>query len=81
VFGTNATELVHIGQAIMGTGGTLDYLVNAVFNYPTLSETYKVAALDAVNKMRAVALLGVADLLPEPVAAAGDEPLPVEYPA
>lgn len=58
VFGTNATELVHIGQAIMGTGGTLDYLVNAVFNYPTLSETYKVAALDAVNKMRAVARLG-----------------------
>jgi NAD(P) transhydrogenase len=64
IFGTNATELVHIGQAIMGTGGTIDYLVNAVFNYPTLSETYKVAALDAVNKMRAVALLGVADLPP-----------------
>jgi NAD(P) transhydrogenase len=59
IFGTNATELIHIGQAIMGTEGTVDYLVNAVFNYPTLSETYKVAALDAVNKMRAVAQLGV----------------------
>jgi NAD(P) transhydrogenase len=64
IFGTNATELVHIGQAIMGTGGTIDYLVNAVFNYPTLSESYKVAALDAVNKMRAVARLGIADLPP-----------------
>ncbi len=61
VFGTNATELVHIGQALMGTGGTVDYLVNAVFNYPTLSEAYKVAALDAVNKMRAVDRLGIAD--------------------
>ena len=57
LFGTNATELVHIGQAIMATGGTIDYLVDAVFNYPTLSETYKVAALDALNKMRAVARL------------------------
>jgi NAD(P) transhydrogenase len=64
IFGTNATELVHIGQAIMGTGGTIDYLVNAVFNYPTLSEAYKVAALDAVNKMRAVDQLGIEDLPP-----------------
>jgi NAD(P) transhydrogenase len=65
IFGTNATELIHIGQAIMGTGGTVDYLVNAVFNYPTLSETYKVAALDAVNKMRAVARLGIAERMPD----------------
>ncbi|GAA2015504.1 Si-specific NAD(P)(+) transhydrogenase [Nakamurella flavida] len=55
VFGTNATELVHIGQTVMGCGGTVDYLVDAVFNYPTLAESYKVAALDAVNKMRAIA--------------------------
>jgi NAD(P) transhydrogenase len=54
VFGTNATELVHIGQTVMGLQGTVDYLVNAVFNYPTLAESYKVAALDAVNKMRNV---------------------------
>jgi len=54
VFGTGATELIHIGQAVMGCGGTVDYLVDAVFNYPTLSEAYKVAALDATNKMRAV---------------------------
>ncbi|MET0695434.1 MAG: Si-specific NAD(P)(+) transhydrogenase [Propionibacteriaceae bacterium] len=55
VFGTNATELVHIGQAVMGCGGTVDYLVDTVFNYPTLSEAYKVAALDVSNKLRAVA--------------------------
>ena len=55
VFGTGATELVHIGQAVMGCGGTVDYLFDAVFNYPTLAEAYKVAALDAMNKMRQIA--------------------------
>ena len=55
--GTGATELVHIGQAVMGCGGTVDYLVDAVFNYPTLAESYKVAALDATNKMRQVTRL------------------------
>ena len=54
VFGTGATDLVHIGQAVMGCGGTVDYLVDAVFNYPTLSEAYKVAALDATNKIRSL---------------------------
>ncbi|MGE5285673.1 MAG: Si-specific NAD(P)(+) transhydrogenase [Micromonosporaceae bacterium] len=57
VFGTGATELIHIGQAVMGCGGTIDYLVDAVFNYPTLAESYKVAALDATNKMRQIARL------------------------
>jgi NAD(P) transhydrogenase len=52
IFGTGATDLVHIGQAVMGCGGTIDYLVDTVFNYPTLSESYKVAALDATNKLR-----------------------------
>jgi NAD(P) transhydrogenase len=54
LFGTGATEGVHIGQAVMGCGGTVDYLVDAVFNYPTLAEAYKVAALDVTNKLRAV---------------------------
>jgi NAD(P) transhydrogenase len=54
VLGTNATEVVHIGQAVMGNGGTVDYLVDAVFNYPTLAESYKVAALDAMNKLQAI---------------------------
>jgi NAD(P) transhydrogenase len=57
VFGTGATELVHIGQTVMGCGGTVDYLVDAVFNYPTLAESYKVAALDATNKMREISML------------------------
>jgi NAD(P) transhydrogenase len=52
VFGTGATELIHIGQTVMGCRGAVDYLVDAVFNYPTLAESYKVAALDAMNKMR-----------------------------
>jgi NAD(P) transhydrogenase len=54
VLGTNATEVVHIGQAVMGLGGTVDYFVQAVFNYPTLAESYKVAALDARNRLLAV---------------------------
>jgi cation diffusion facilitator CzcD-associated flavoprotein CzcO len=57
VFGTNATELVHIGQAVMGCGGTIEYLVDAVFNYPTFAEAYKVAALDVMNKMRTLSQL------------------------
>ncbi len=57
-FGSGATELIHIGQTVMGCGGTVDYLVNAVFNYPTLAESYKVAALDATNKLRQVDRLG-----------------------
>jgi NAD(P) transhydrogenase len=54
VLGTNATEVVHIGQTVMGFGGTVDYLVDAVFNYPTLAEAYKVAALDARNRLMMV---------------------------
>jgi NAD(P) transhydrogenase len=55
VFGTSATEVVHIGQAVMGHGGGLDFLVDSVFNYPTFAESYKVAALDATNKLRTLA--------------------------
>ncbi|MEI4742700.1 Si-specific NAD(P)(+) transhydrogenase [Rhodococcus erythropolis] len=54
IFGSGATDLVHIGQAVMGCGGTVEYLVDAVFNYPTLSEACKVAALDVMNKIRAL---------------------------
>ena len=55
--GSNATDVVHVGQIVMGLGGTVDFLVDSVFNYPTLAEAYKVAALDAVNKLRAVGQL------------------------
>ena len=49
--GTGATELIHIGQCVLGLGGGLDYFMQTIFNYPTLAECYKVAALDAYNKL------------------------------
>ncbi|WP_447986973.1 Si-specific NAD(P)(+) transhydrogenase [Nitrospira sp. Nam74] len=49
--GTNATELIHIGQAVLELKGGLQYFLRTVFNYPTLAECYKVAALDAFNKL------------------------------
>ena len=51
IVGEGATELVHIGQAVLALNGKLDFFVNATFNYPTLAEAYKIAALDAFNKM------------------------------
>ena len=51
IIGAEASELVHIGQAVLAFDGTLDYFVNTVFNYPTLAECYKVAALDCYNKI------------------------------
>jgi len=52
VIGTGATELIHVGQAVMAFKGTVDYFINNVFNYPTLTECYKVAALNGSNKLR-----------------------------
>jgi len=52
IIGEGATELIHIGQAVLNLNGKLDYFINNIFNYPTLAEAYKVAALDAWNKMR-----------------------------
>ncbi|MGE3302231.1 MAG: Si-specific NAD(P)(+) transhydrogenase [Hyphomonadaceae bacterium] len=51
IVGEGATELIHIGQAVLNLGGTLDYFVENTFNYPTLAEAYKIAALDAWNRM------------------------------
>ena len=50
--GTQATELIHIGQAVLSLGGGLDYFLETVFNYPTLAECYKVAAYNAANHLR-----------------------------
>lgn len=52
--GTGATELVHIGQAVMALEGTVDYFIHSVFNYPTLAEAYKIAALNGSNKLENV---------------------------
>jgi NAD(P) transhydrogenase len=51
IVGEGATELIHIGQAVLNLNGTLDYFVENTFNYPTLAEAYKIAALDAWNRM------------------------------
>jgi NAD(P) transhydrogenase len=59
VLGSGATDLVHIGQAVMAGGDKgLDFLVTAVFNYPTFAESYKVAALDADNRIKGMAAFG-----------------------
>ncbi len=50
--GHSATELIHVGQAVLRLGGGLDYFLETVFNYPTFAECYKVAALNAANKLR-----------------------------
>jgi NAD(P) transhydrogenase len=64
--GESATEIIHIGQAVMTFGGTLDYFRDTVFNYPTMAECYKVAALDGLNKLS----------LWEEAESAGDEIMP-----
>jgi NAD(P) transhydrogenase len=51
IIGEGATELIHIGQAVMQLGGTIDYFLDNVFNYPTLSEAYKNAAHNAINRL------------------------------
>ena len=51
IVGEGATELIHIGQAVLNLQGTVDYFVENTFNYPTLAEAYKIAALDAWNRM------------------------------
>ncbi|MDA2930637.1 Si-specific NAD(P)(+) transhydrogenase [Acidobacteria bacterium AH-259-O06] len=54
IMGESATELVHIGHAVMALDGTIEFFRDAVFNYPTLAEAYKVAALDGINKVQAL---------------------------
>ena len=61
IIGEGASELVHIGQAVMAFGGGVDYFLAAVFNYPTLAECYKTASLDASNRMRDLDGVGWAD--------------------
>lgn len=51
IIGEGASELIHIGQAVMAFGSTVDYFINTVFNYPTLAECYKTAAFDGINRI------------------------------
>lgn len=64
--GDGATELVHIGQAVMAFEGTIQYFANAVFNYPTLAECYKVAALDGLNRVRMTRACMGEEAMPDP---------------
>jgi NAD(P) transhydrogenase len=59
IIGEGASELIHIGQAVLAFNGTIEYFVNTVFNYPTLAECYKTAAFDGINR------LGLAPTSPE----------------
>jgi NAD(P) transhydrogenase len=51
IIGEEASELIHIGQAVMVLGGTVDYFIDSVFNYPTLAECYKVAAFNGLGRL------------------------------
>jgi NAD(P) transhydrogenase len=51
IIGEEASELVHIGQAVMVLGGTMEYFIDTVFNYPTLAECYKVAAFNGLGRL------------------------------
>ena len=53
IIGEGASELIHIGQSVLAFGGTVDYFVDTVFNYPTLAECYKTAAFDGINRLGA----------------------------
>ncbi|MCE2530519.1 MAG: Si-specific NAD(P)(+) transhydrogenase [Acidimicrobiia bacterium] len=51
ILGENAAELIHIGQAVIAYGGTIDYFVESVIGYPTLAEAYTTASLDGINRL------------------------------
>jgi len=51
ILGEGASDLIHIGQAVMAHKGTIDYFVDTLFNYPTLAKCYKTAAFDSLNRL------------------------------
>ena len=73
--GTGATELIHIGQTVMAAGMPIDYFIESVFNYPTLAECYKVAALDGVNRARMASTPSISTPAPAP-----NPPAPIDVP-
>jgi NAD(P) transhydrogenase len=62
IIGESASELVHVGQTVMGFDGGIDYLSQAIFNYPTLGQAYRTAALDGLNKV--ITTQGLPDEVP-----------------
>jgi NAD(P) transhydrogenase len=73
IIGANAAELIHTGQAVMALGGTVDYFVDAVVNYPTLSELYKIAAHNGLNRAAGASADALADLPATGSAVAAEE--------
>ncbi|HUQ72726.1 MAG TPA: hypothetical protein VM165_24580, partial [Planctomycetaceae bacterium] len=65
IIGETATEIIHIGQTVMALGGTIDYFRDTVFNYPTMTEAYKVAAFNGLNKLN-LEVLAADRMLREP---------------
>ncbi|MCP4904610.1 MAG: hypothetical protein GY910_06485 [bacterium] len=61
MIGVAASELIHIGMMLLHTDSTLDQILSAVFNHPTLSEIYRVAALDGINRLLRSGLQKAAD--------------------
>ena len=59
IIGERATDLIHIGQMVMELGGTIDTFIDCVFNFPTLSETYKYAAYDGLGRLRRRTVAGL----------------------
>ena len=51
IIGEGASELIHVGQAVLSFNRKIDYFIETVFNYPTLAECYKVAAFDGINRL------------------------------
>ncbi len=74
IIGEGATELIHIGQAVINLGGTVDYFIDNSFNFPTLAEAYKVAALDAWNRLRRMEEAGTLPLEAVPSKSAPEVP-------
>src|SRR5260370_2579661 len=66
ILGEGATELIHIGQAVLNLKGTIDYFIQNTFNYPTLAEAYKTAELDAWNRLTRSCRLHVKPTRPLP---------------
>ncbi|ODN71862.1 Si-specific NAD(P)(+) transhydrogenase [Methylobrevis pamukkalensis] len=62
IVGEGATELIHIGQAVLNLKGTIDYFIENTFNYPTLAEAYKIAGLDAWNRMSRLSTVQVPEM-------------------
>ena len=52
IIGEQACELIHVGQAVMSYGGTIEYFLGGTFNFPTLAEAYRIAALDGLRKLK-----------------------------